>query len=45
MHKRQWNSVYVHKGELSPKLITELIDHSYAMVIRGLPKKIQSTLK
>ena len=44
MHKKQWNSVYIQTGELSPKLITKLIDHSYDMVIKGLPKKLQETL-
>ncbi|WP_179318343.1 MmcQ/YjbR family DNA-binding protein [Winogradskyella helgolandensis] len=44
MHKKQWNSVYVHSGELSPKLITDLIDHSYDMVVKGLPKKLRETL-
>lgn len=45
MHKKQWNSVYIQKGELTPKLITNLIDHSYKMVVKGLPKKLQETLK
>tara|TARA_R110002096_G_scaffold287627_1_gene481281 strand:- start:145 stop:507 length:363 start_codon:yes stop_codon:yes gene_type:complete len=44
MHKQQWNSVYIQTGELSPKLITELIDHSYDMVVKGLPKKLRETL-
>ena len=44
MHKQQWNSVYNHTGELSPKLIQELIDHSYDMVVKGLPKKLRETL-
>ncbi len=45
MHKQQWNSVYIHTGELSSKLITDLIDHSYNMVVKGLPKKTQAKLK
>lgn len=44
MHKQQWNSVYVHTGELPPKLIFDLIDHSYEMVVKGLPKKLRETL-
>lgn len=44
MHKQQWNSVYIHTNELSPKLITHLIDHSYDMVVKGLPKKLRETL-
>ncbi|GAA4246145.1 MULTISPECIES: MmcQ/YjbR family DNA-binding protein [Winogradskyella] len=44
MHKQQWNSVYVHSGELSQQLIKALIDHSYDMVVKGLPKKLRETL-
>lgn len=45
MHKKMWNSVYVTSGELSPKLIASLIDHSYDLVVKGLPKKVRETLK
>lgn len=45
MHKQQWNSVYIHRGELQPKLIFELIDHSYDMIVKGLPKKIRESLQ
>jgi predicted DNA-binding protein (MmcQ/YjbR family) len=44
MHKRLWNSVYVTTGELSPKLITDLIDHSYDLVVKGLSKKLRDSL-
>ena len=44
MHKKQWNSVYIHVDELSPKLIRGLIDHSYDMVVKGLSKKLRETL-
>ena len=44
MHKQQWNSVYIHTGELTPKFIFSLIDHSYDMVVQGLPKKLKATL-
>jgi predicted DNA-binding protein (MmcQ/YjbR family) len=44
MHKLQWNSVYIHTGELPLKLISKLIDHSYDMVVKGLPKKVRETL-
>ena len=44
MHKQQWNSVYVHTGELPAKLILELIDHSYDMVLKSMPKKKQNEL-
>lgn len=45
MHKKLWNSVYIQTGELSPKLIMELIDHSYDLVVKGLPKKMRENLK
>lgn len=44
MHKQQWNSVYIHTGELTTKLISELIDHSYDMVIKGMTKKMRASL-
>jgi predicted DNA-binding protein (MmcQ/YjbR family) len=44
MNKKQWNSVYIHTGELSPKLISELINHSYTMVVKGMAKKLRETL-
>ena len=39
MSKKHWNTLHVYKGELKPKFILELIDHSYNMVIKGLTKK------
>lgn len=44
MHKKSWNSVYFHTGELPTKLILELIDHSYDMIVKGLPKKVRDNL-
>ncbi len=45
MSKKHWNTLYVHKGELQPKLIVELIDHSYDMVVKSLPKKVRDAFK
>lgn len=45
MNKQQWNSVYIHNGELSSQLICELIDHSYDMVVKGMTKKMRESLK
>ena len=45
MHKQQWNSVYIHNGELPIQLIFELIDHSYDMVVKGMTKKMRESLK
>lgn len=44
MSKTNWNSVLIYKGELDPKFILELIDHSYDMVVKGMTKKMRETL-
>ena len=41
---KHWNTVDIYKNELQPKFILELIDHSYDMVVKGLPKKLRDTL-
>jgi predicted DNA-binding protein (MmcQ/YjbR family) len=43
MSKKHWNTIDMD-GSLSQSLINELIDHSYEMVVKGLPKKIQAEL-
>ena len=43
MNKKHWNTVTI-EGMLSHDLICELIDHSYGLVIKGLPLKIRNTL-
>lgn len=45
MSKKHWNSIYIYKGELKPKFIMELIDHSYNMVIKGMTKKLRDSLQ
>lgn len=42
MSKLHWNTVEV--TQLPPKLVLELIDHSYEMVVKGLPKKLREQL-
>lgn len=44
MSKKHWNTLYLHEGELKPKLIKDLIDHSYNMVVKGMTKKMRETL-
>ena len=44
MSKKHWNTLYLHEGELQPKLIKALIDHSYNMVVKGMPKKLRDTI-
>lgn len=44
MSKKHWNTIRIYKGELQPKFIMELIDHSYDMVVKGMPKKMRDQL-
>ena len=44
MSKKHWNTLYIHEGELQPQYIKALIDHSYDMVVKGMPKKLKETL-
>ncbi|MBI1306104.1 MAG: MmcQ/YjbR family DNA-binding protein [Bacteroidetes bacterium] len=44
MNKQHWNTVSV-QGNLSDKFICELIDHSYKLVFKSLPKKIRDSVK
>lgn len=43
MNKKHWNSLIVE--QLPPALVKELIDHSYDLVVKSLPKKVQQVLK
>lgn len=43
MNKKHWNTVDLERN-LPHDLITELIDHSYDLVIKGLTKKLQTEL-
>lgn len=43
MNKTHWNSV-VCEG-LKKELILKLIDHSYELIVKSLPKKTQQTLR
>ncbi|HMQ44966.1 MmcQ/YjbR family DNA-binding protein [Mariniflexile maritimum] len=45
MSKTHWNTIKLSSGELQPKFILELINHSYEMVIKGMPKKMRDTLQ
>lgn len=42
MSKKYWNTVDC-KGGLAPVLIAALIQHSYDLVFKGLPKKVRDT--
>ena len=45
MNKKHWNTIDLTMGEISPKFLAELIDHSYEMVVKGMPKKMQDNLR
>lgn len=42
MSKKHWNTLEI--SELNHQLIFELIDHSYDLVFKGLPKKLRDSL-
>lgn len=44
MNKRHWNTVMLD-GTVPPKLIRELVEHSYALVVAALPKKAREELE
>jgi predicted DNA-binding protein (MmcQ/YjbR family) len=44
MNKKHWNTVQFEEG-LDSKLLCELIDHSYDLVVKGLKKADQEFLK
>lgn len=44
MNKKHWNTVAFETG-LSDAMLLELIDHSYELVVKGLPKKVQAELE
>ncbi|HLW21517.1 MAG TPA: MmcQ/YjbR family DNA-binding protein [Cyclobacteriaceae bacterium] len=43
MNKKHWNTVKLD-GSVPDPLILKLLDHSYDLVLRSLPKKIQAEL-
>lgn len=45
MSKKHWNTIDLTSGDISPKFLSELIDHSYDMVVKGMPKKLQNQLQ
>lgn len=43
MNKKHWNTVAFEDG-LPESLLRDLIDHSYELVVAGLPKKLRNAL-
>lgn len=44
MNKIHWNTVYM-ESDVPQKLLETLIDHSYDLIIKGLPTKKREALK
>ena len=44
MNKQHWNTVYTN-GSVPQKLVRELIDHSYDLVLKSLPKAKREALE
>ncbi|GKX60591.1 MmcQ/YjbR family DNA-binding protein [Leminorella grimontii] len=44
LNKNHWNSMFFD-GALTIDFIQESIDHSYNLIVQGLPKKTQALLK
>lgn len=44
MNKKHWNTVFFEQG-LSSEFLTNLIDHSYDLVVEGLPARVREALK
>ena len=44
MNKKHWNTIVADES-VSVKLLKEWIDHSYALVVKSLPKKLREELE
>jgi len=44
MNKKHWNTVHTN-GNLTRKEICDMIDHSYDLVLKSLPKNIREQIK
>ncbi len=45
MSKKHWNTVTINTSDVSDKMVLELINHSYNLVVSGLAKKVQKELE
>jgi predicted DNA-binding protein (MmcQ/YjbR family) len=43
LNKKHWNMLLLGKGDISSSLLLKLIDHSYELVFKSLPKKIRES--
>jgi predicted DNA-binding protein (MmcQ/YjbR family) len=45
MNKKLWNTVRLNSADISDELAIKLINYSYDLVEKGLPKKVQKELE
>jgi predicted DNA-binding protein (MmcQ/YjbR family) len=43
LNKQHWNTIFME--QIPAKLLLELTDHSYELIVASLPKKVQQTLR
>jgi predicted DNA-binding protein (MmcQ/YjbR family) len=43
MNKAMWNTVFI-TGTLTPKQLLDMVDHSYNLILKSLPKKTQAEI-
>lgn len=43
MNKKHWNTIF-YNGSISDRQLFEMIDHSYVLVFKSLPKSIQQLI-
>lgn len=44
MSKKHWNTVQLH-SDVDDKMLFELIDHSYQLIVDSLPKKVRNEIE
>jgi predicted DNA-binding protein (MmcQ/YjbR family) len=43
MNKKMWNTVFIN-GSLTRKQLLDMVDHSYDLIVKSLPKKTQAEI-
>jgi predicted DNA-binding protein (MmcQ/YjbR family) len=44
MNKKHWNTVYANR-ELDDEFLKKMVDHSYDLVVKALPKKLKTEVE
>ena len=45
MNKKHWNTINLTMNQITPLFLSQLIDHSYEMVVKGMTKKMRDSLQ